>query len=1251
MQEVVIVLEAIISFEPIDINIYDSNEKKELKEYNSNSNSSKGTIEINGELINDIESLKIESDDTSSLSNQLTKPSVDDISVYNNDLIDDITPLNILMETENGSSSLSNKVTELSANDTRVYKNQLLLELEENGFITQEEKAEALLEKDLNKPKYLYVLKLLFENLQNKFSSGFLRDTLNTLANPTEFDYHNQTETLLELRLRTCMAVLERICFTEVILSKEFHNRIYNSLLKFAKIHRNMQKGITVEFDTSKDDAIIENRNYNIYFLLIHLRDTLNSLRDDETWFKDVTRKTKVSLKYFTAGILSTAKVSLSNDNNLILSQFTQTRKDLNFKYPVPSYHVDWRIMLLIQHNLFTWTDIDEKFRELVFMEYIWSFVEKEWIDVTDKPILNSQARFEEVLNKITNNVLKDTRNFLNALADNEPLALPHTMWFGILDLAQNLIQKSTRKATYGLCYYLAIESLNKAPSSFIQFKAIEVLLNLYNVNKELFLVIEIDLEQYIQKLFESNLKIDSLEKFQNLLAFVKDKFSEDLKFLSNDIGKGKKGNGKLNQSLEQASNSNILDIIAEEIACPIDSEPTDQLCILRCKHMLSLNNFKKLKQKKCPICREKIDDNYIRYLPQNTIYKNLYSQFLESGHILPSIELEDSDQIHYDSDDSNSSEIDIMLAKKEKAMSDTISLQSIILRISKKRRPIYQNIIRELYKKDYERTLYYCKEYLKSPESYTILCILAYIYGYLDNYEQAHLYLNEAIDLKPKNSFAHFICGEVFFRQNKCKSAINSLKISIDYGAKTNNIYILLGDSYLFEAKLCNNSNDKNNYYLAALDNYSIALQTKPNNYSCLKKCLYIYKKQKKYLDSLEILNKLVNINKNDSLILCYYGEILCKISQYDNAILYFTKANKIDPENVHNLNRRAIAYYILQEYDNTLLDLNKAIFLDSLNSLTYYYKGLIYYTKRNVCDAIVAFEKCIEIDPNDNLAKIQLYYMNYLLNKERSKDLNYDIITIVNQIPNIGDDKSLLLIRCKIYIELEKYDKALLDFNRLFELNCEDISFIYLLQKYPDYWSYLTSYYKISDNDYRDIGIIENFKKYMYKVKKVYFLSNISNILLKSDINSLSGKSFDAKDIQLNLELPKLSLPYIKSKYLYIVWKICVKTGLSKDTTLNFIVEMGVEPGLFYSLSDQHQKKEHRLKYDELSKLIGLGWIEYTVPINIESNKFDWIQPSITTYEHFIDMVYLLFHISDNLLYFKVVYNFPNYSYFFNW
>jgi tetratricopeptide (TPR) repeat protein len=897
----------------------------------------------------------------------------------------------------------------------------------------------------LTKPKHLYALKLLFENPQNEFSPQILRDTLVALADPTPFDYYaKQSIARLELHLRTWVAVLEQVCFTQMRLSKELRDRIYNSLPKFAEIHRKttqvMQEGIDNKYisilnqlnqlQIGKDDAIIKKRNYNIDFLLIHLRDTLHSLRDDETWFQEIIRRTKDLLKVslnITPGILSLKGITLPNDSCSILSMLTQVRQSLSFKYPVASYYVDWRIMLMVQHNIVTWSEssemvISKKFGELILMEYIWSFLEREWINVDNKTILDSQTKFDEVSDRVMK-TLKNTGSFLNDLAGNEPLALPHTLWFGILDLAQNLIQKSTRIATYGLCYYLAIESLNKAPSSFIQFKAIEILLHLQNINNQEFSMIEIDFNQYSQKLNEVKLA-DSSEKFQNLLKFAKEKYLEDLKILNDDIGREKKEKGK-EKSLDpnsyllmaQKSTSNILGIIACEMTCPISSEPTNQLCILKCQHILSLDNLKKLKQKKCPECRVKIEEKDIRYLPQNSIYKNLYTKFSESGYILPSIKLEDSNQImdnQYDSDDSDNSEVDLILTKKKKFMNSiklnsNKSLQSIFFpRISRKQHPMYQNAIKELNEKNYEIAEHFCKEYLKVfPTSYTMRCILAFTYICLYNYEQAHLYLKEAITLKEKKPIAYFICGEIFFRQSNYDEAIYYLNKSLEYKAKMNNLYIILGNSNLLEAE----SYNYDEYYLSdALKNYSIALQNSPNNYLCIKNSAYIYERQKNYSKALEMLDKLLSINEDDSLILCYYGEILLKMTRYYNAIHFFSKANTVDPENIHNLNNRAIAYFNLQEYDKSLLDFNKIIQLNPLNGIAYYYKKFIY----------------MELN-----RKLHIY-----------KNLTYYQIRTMNNI--------------------------MIDFTGL------DL----------DFWSHLCKL-KMDDNTFDKLGIINKFNKYMYKGK----------------------------------------------------------------------------------------------------------------------------------------------------------------------
>ena len=111
---------------------------------------------------------------------------------------------------------------------------------------------------------------------------------------------------ILELHIRTIVAVLEKICITMMHLSKELRDKVYNSLAKFAEIHKRTTQDMKEGFDNNYKYSlnqlnqlqnITNKRNYNIDFLLIHLRDTLHSLRDDETWFQEVLQRTKELFK------------------------------------------------------------------------------------------------------------------------------------------------------------------------------------------------------------------------------------------------------------------------------------------------------------------------------------------------------------------------------------------------------------------------------------------------------------------------------------------------------------------------------------------------------------------------------------------------------------------------------------------------------------------------------------------------------------------------------------------------------------------------------------------------------------------------------------------------------------------------------------------------------------------------------------------------------------------------------------------
>ncbi|RIA94063.1 hypothetical protein C1645_591297 [Glomus cerebriforme] len=204
------------------------------------------------------------------------------------------------------------------------------------------------------------------------------------------------------------------------------------------------------------------------------------------------------------------------------------------------------------------------------------------------------------------------------------------------------------------------------------------------------------------------------------------------------------------------------------------------------------------------------------------------------------------------------------------------------------------------------------------------------------------------------------------------------------------------------------------------------------------------------------------------------------------------------------------------------------------------------------------MTLNKCTELlNSDDILAKIQLYHLEYLLNKNSSEDLSH-ILAKINQISNIKNYKSLLLIRCKIYIELKQYHEAKLDFDALSIKSYDnyDISFIYLLQEYSDFWSYLCEINKINNNRVTKLGIVNDFSKFMYKGRGIYFISNAINLnselCRKIDANSLSGQVLCSKNEEFHLDLPALDFFYNR----HIIWKINVKK-ISEGCCIKFIVK----------------------------------------------------------------------------------------------
>ncbi|GBC18266.2 hypothetical protein GLOIN_2v1765455 [Rhizophagus irregularis DAOM 181602=DAOM 197198] len=106
---------------------------------------------------------------------------------------------------------------------------------------------------------------------------------------------------------------------------------------------------------------------------------------------------------------------------------------------------------------------------------------------------------------------------------------------------------------------------------------------------------------------------------------------------------------------------------------------------------------------------------------------------------------------------------------------------------------------------------------------------------------------------------------------------------------------------------------------------------------------------------------------------------------------------------------------------------------------------------------------------------------------------------------------------------------------------------------------------------------------KRANHSKSQVYFISNLVNLnselhqLQENDINSLSEKIISSKNEELYLNLPMLNFP-------------CTNSEQYKDSELKHY--------------------EHVLKYEDVLKLEGLGWIEYQLPKDVGEL---YVQPSI--------------------------------------
>ncbi|CAG8728997.1 1380_t:CDS:2, partial [Gigaspora margarita] len=497
--------------------------------------------------------------------------------------------------------------------------------------------------KDFSNPSNLIKFKQLIEDSEIKLPERILIQALELLSDASSFKYHSENTIIhLEIQLRTWMATLERVCYSSIILGCE----------------------------------------------ILHLRDTLHSMRDDETRTDETLRRIRDFLLAFIHISPKAASTASGNITNIlgIAESLPNFAKALNCKYPIIYWYPTWRELLLIHYSLENLAKDDiystlRFYNETYLLELLWQYVFDLSINqITPKEILNSQ-----------NEILE----FLNLWTKKEPTAPPNSLWYGVLDLAQNLSQKTS------------------------QLQVFEKLI--HDVTQKLQLNVQ----------------------FMKQLSLTNTKERSEIK-----------GDKKL-----------ILDIIADELTCPITRQITGDFLILTCGHSISNDAINKWKEATiienrlfvCPICKNEIKLNSIYNLPKNKILKGIYEKLEQAGYFDKSLEERQisSNKIYMVEDDLflkfNKFKIfqNSMFSKVSTPIFQKVQPRVML--------PAFNKAAKAEQQEDYEAVIMWLTQVIQLyPKNYSIRCRRAFASHKLKMYSKAKEDLDTAIQLKPSKSLAY---------------------------------------------------------------------------------------------------------------------------------------------------------------------------------------------------------------------------------------------------------------------------------------------------------------------------------------------------------------------------------------------------------------------------------------------------------------------------------------------------------------
>lgn len=360
-------------------------------------------------------------------------------------------------------------------------------------------------------------------------------------------------------------------------------------------------------------------------------------------------------------------------------------------------------------------------------------------------------------------------------------------------------------------------------------------------------------------------------------------------------------------------------------------------------------------------------------------------------------------------------------------------------------------NEIGEIYEElhEYDKALEYYNKQIEVKKEPYYLINRGLLYKKIDREDEAVKDYEETIKIDPKNPHAYNNIGVIYKYRGEFEKAIQYFIKAIE--VMDDDVYVQFYNNIGKSYKNIKEFDNAIKYY----DEGICKLENEPSLYYNKAKTLMA---MRKYEEAIEVYIEGAKLNDADKED--FYDEIgdaYKALQEYDNAIIWYEKVIKLNPNHSFEYRQIGNAYERRNHYDTAIAYYLKQIKINDNNPLNYICLAGAYKYKKQKIKARIYYKKALKL------------YM------DRNRDSSFDVC-------EIG--------RC--YMELNKHKEAVFYLNKAIEKPCNNCDFdgcyeaYYILgEMYENEKDYETAYkyykkaYDIRDNLEEHVEALERMKK----------------------------------------------------------------------------------------------------------------------------------------------------------------------------